>query len=155
MNYPFTSKSLKNIGTYFYQLPKSLWQVRFNSYKQWLSYVIRILHFFSNVWKFDSSDSQIHCSRQCVYSWQNIILLRDTPACQTLEFLTLFMSCWFIKMTLCNTVRYRTVHSSRVLCVGEFYCQDKKIVTMETNFISSRGLEQYRRASCLHRTTLQ
>ncbi len=83
-------------------------------------------------------------------SWQNIIPLRDTTACQTLAFLVLSWAVDLLRWlsVICNMnateMAYRTVHSSRVLCVREFYCQDKKIVTMETNFISSRRPEQYK-----------
>lgn len=64
------------------------------------------------------------------------------------KFLHFWIFSWAVDSVICNInateMAYRTVHSSRVLCVREFYCQDKKIVTMETNFISSRRPEQYR-----------
>lgn len=100
------------------------------------------------MWNLDSSDSQIHCS------W-HIIMANHYSAQRQLhvKLLHFWFFSWDVDLlrwlsVICNMnateTAYRAVHSSRVLCVREFYCQDKKIVTMETNFISSRRPEQYR-----------
>lgn len=118
-------------------------------YKQQLSYAIRILHFsarFVESWQLRQSNSL-----QLAHYHGKTLFRSETQL--HVKLLHFWFFSWAVDLlrwhsVICNMnateMAYRTVHSSRVLCVREFYCQDKKIVTMETNFISSRRPEQYR-----------